>query len=90
MKNMILKKQSMQLEDINEEILQITRVSSTQMIQMKTYPFLEPDFISARRRSPALRWVYPKCSTILAHCVPLPLPGPPAQCNTSKLPETFI
>ena len=33
--------------------------------------------ISARKRSPALRWVNPKCSTMLAHCVPFPLPGPP-------------
>lgn len=41
------------------------------------YPFSEPDWISARRRSPALRCVKPKLSTILAHCVPFPLPGPP-------------
>jgi hypothetical protein len=47
------------------------------LIEGKPYPFSEPDLISARKRSPALRWVNPKCSTMLAHCVPFPLPGPP-------------
>ena len=27
--------------------------------EQRFYPFSEPDFISALRRSPALRWVYP-------------------------------
>ena len=48
-----------------------------QNVRQMAYPFSDPELISARRRSPALRWVYPKCSTILAHWVPFPLPGPP-------------
>lgn len=31
------------------------------------YPFSEAELISARKRSPALRWVNPKFSTIFAH-----------------------
>lgn len=33
--------------------------------------------ISLLNRSPALRCLNPKVSTIFAHCVPFPLPGPP-------------
>mmetsp|Transcript_23402 Transcript_23402/g.54677 ORF Transcript_23402/g.54677 Transcript_23402/m.54677 type:complete len:202 (-) Transcript_23402:168-773(-) len=37
---------------------------------------------SARRRSPADRCVQPKSLTMLAHCVPLPHPGPPRTKTT--------
>ena len=58
---------------------------------MRTYPFSEPDFISARKRSPALRLVNPNCSTILAHWVPFPLPGPPAnQQYDGKLKQKVL
>lgn len=48
------------------------------------YPYSEPDLISALRRSPALRWVKPYWSTILAHWVPFPLPGPPERHTRSQ------
>jgi len=48
-----------------------------QKASLVQYPFSEPDAISARRRSQALRWVNPKCLTIFAHWVPFQLPGPP-------------
>lgn len=52
-----------------------------------TYPFSEPESISPLRRSPALKWVKPKCSTMYAHCVPFPLPGPPVHNNIKKKNE---
>lgn len=45
-------------------------------------PFSDPDSTSACRSSPAQKCVNPKCSTILGHWVPFPLPGPPA-CQES-------
>ena len=42
----------------------------------------EPDSLSARSKSPALKWINPKSFTILAQLVPLPLPGPPRTKTT--------
>mmetsp|Transcript_8209 Transcript_8209/g.23571 ORF Transcript_8209/g.23571 Transcript_8209/m.23571 type:complete len:357 (+) Transcript_8209:1677-2747(+) len=40
-------------------------------------PIWVPAATSARMMSPVDRWVYPNSLQILAHCVPLPAPGPP-------------
>ena len=53
------------------------------MICSHSCPSAEPLLTSSRSRSPAERWVKPYLSTILAHCVPLPLPGPPST-NTMR------
>lgn len=54
-------------------------------------PLDEPDFTSARNKSPELRCVSPYFATILAHCVPLPDPGPPEKsiCRCSKDASTL-
>mmetsp|Transcript_82707 Transcript_82707/g.246679 ORF Transcript_82707/g.246679 Transcript_82707/m.246679 type:complete len:225 (-) Transcript_82707:8-682(-) len=47
-------------------------------------PISEPGRLrSALRRSPALRCLYPNCSTMRAEKVPLPHPGPPRTKTTS-------
>mmetsp|Transcript_21361 Transcript_21361/g.59294 ORF Transcript_21361/g.59294 Transcript_21361/m.59294 type:complete len:277 (+) Transcript_21361:139-969(+) len=49
-----------------------------------------PDLTWARRRSPALKWATSGNSlTILAHCVPLPEPGPPSTKTIVVLVSTL-
>lgn len=47
------------------------------MIESIFKPISEPFATSARNKSPADKWQKPNFSTIFAHWVPLPLPGPP-------------
>lgn len=47
------------------------------IISANSLPLSVPDATSARNKSPVLKWLKPYFSTILAHCVPFPLPGPP-------------
>lgn len=45
---------------------------------------------SSRNKSPADKCTYPKCSTILLHCVPLPLPGAPKTNTTFGFAEAIL
>lgn len=47
------------------------------MISDSSFPLSVPAPTSALNKSPVLKWLKPNFSTILAHCVPFPLPGPP-------------
>ena len=62
----------------------LTRETSSpfSMMAFSSLPLGEPDATSSRRRSPEDRWVKPYLATILSHCVPLPLPGPPTTNTT--------
>lgn len=59
-------------------------------MKIEAYPFSFPEFISARNKSPALRWTKPKVSTILAHWVPFPLPGPPVSRKDGTTQQSFL
>lgn len=54
------------------------------MTSFSLAPRSEPEATSSRRRSPEDRWQKPNFSTILAHCVPFPLPGPPINCQVKE------
>lgn len=54
------------------------------MTSFSLAPRSEPEATSSRKRSPEDRWQKPNFSTILAHCVPFPLPGPPINCQVKE------
>ena len=54
------------------------------MMALRRLPRSEPDLTSSLRRSPDDKWQKPKSRTMLAHWVPLPLPGPPEQETVEK------
>lgn len=62
------------------------------MISDNSLPLSVPAVTSALNKSPVLKWLKPNFSTILAHCVPLPLPGPPKiqMIGTSLLAYNLI
>ena len=52
---------------------------------INNYPYSLFEAISLLRRSPALKCLNPKVSTIFSHCVPFPLPGPPMSKTKSQV-----
>ena len=54
-------------------------------IEGHCYPCSLLQDISLLNSSPALMCVNPKVSTIFAHCVPFPLPGPPERMEQNEL-----
>ncbi len=50
----------------------------------------DPDFRSARRRSPAERWAQLSFSESRAHWVPLPAPGPPSTKTTWNFSSVVV
>lgn len=77
----------------NEKIFTSGTSSPFSIILLSSDPRGDPDFTSARSKSPELRCVKPYFFTILSHCVPLPDPGPPETKNilgtSNNLPLSF-
>lgn len=57
-------------------------ISPADILALMSSARSDPDFRSARRRSPADRWDHPNFSERRAHCVPFPAPGPPRTKTT--------